>query len=98
MANADRGLDDSTYSRDVIDLAFLAAHHGIQAFSRGVSLALNAYGKAVVRYLDLALQRFKSRPNYVASCTSALQIKDVKTLRKGLSQLKVLLQQMQSSI
>ena len=28
LANTDRGLDESTRSRDLIDLAFLVAHHG----------------------------------------------------------------------
>ena len=35
LANADRGLDESTCSRDLFDLAFLAAHRGREAMVPG---------------------------------------------------------------
>jgi len=90
LANTDRGLDESTKSRDAIDLAFLAARHGVKALEPGVRLAETAYGSAVRRYLDLVLAKFAADSRYASSCARSLGIEDLGTLRKGLTKLKSL--------
>lgn len=90
LANADRGLDESAKSRDVIDLAFLAAHYGIKAIEPGLRLAETAYGAAVRRYLDLVLAKFAAESRFASACARSLGIEDLGTLRKGLAKLKSL--------
>src|SRR4051812_27497996 len=58
LANADRGLDESTLARDLIDLAFAAAHFGKPVLAAGLSIAEEAYGSAVRRYLAASLAAF----------------------------------------
>ena len=84
LANADRGLDESTGSRDIVDLAFLAAAHGPKALEPGYRLAEAAYGKAVPRYTRLVLDKFAAERRYAARCARALGVDDIATLRKGL--------------
>lgn len=88
LANADRGLDESTGSRDMIDLAFLAAAHGPQALAPGYRLAGTAYGRAVARYLGLVLAKLAAQRRYAAQCARVLGIEDKATLRKGLGLLR----------
>jgi Nucleotidyl transferase AbiEii toxin, Type IV TA system len=90
LANADRGLDDTTRSRDVIDLAFLAASRGKQALEPGLQLAETAYGFAVRRALKLALAAFSKNPRHASNCAHSLGIEDLVSLRKGLAALKTL--------
>ena len=90
LANADRGLDNSTRSRDVIDLAFLAASRGKQALEPGLQLAETAYGSAVRRALKLALATFSENPRHASDCARSLGIEDRVSLRKGLATLKTL--------
>ena len=90
LANADRGLDESTRSRDVIDLAFLAASRGKQALLPGLQLAETAYGSAVRRALKLALATFSENPWRASNCAHSLGIEDLVSLRKGLAALKTL--------
>jgi len=90
LANADRGLDESTKSRDAIDLAFLAARHGVEALEPGMRLAETAYGSAVRSYLDLVLAKFAADSRYASVCARSLGIEDLGTLRKGLTKLKSL--------
>jgi hypothetical protein len=88
LANADRGLDESTLSRDLIDLAFAAVHFGEPALSTGLELAEQAYGKAVRRYLGLALKLFQQNRARAAACIKSLDVDDTPTLRKGLRVLR----------
>ena len=90
LANADRGLDDSTKSRDIIDLAFLAARYGAKPLAPGLRLAETAYGSAIRRYLDLVLGKFAADSRYASACARALGISDLATLRKGITALKSL--------
>lgn len=90
LANADRGLDDSTRSRDVIDLAFLAAKLGAKALEPGLRLAETAYGSAIRHYLDLALARFSADARHASNCARSLGIDDLARLRKGLANLRTL--------
>jgi hypothetical protein len=87
LANADRGLDDSTSARDLIDLAFAAVRLGREPFDAGCSIAEQAYGAAVRRYLRAALDGFRRR-TWAAQCIRSLVIDDEETLRKGLRLLR----------
>jgi len=91
LANADRGLDDSTLSRDLIDLAFAIVHFGKPKAALGLDLAESAYGTAVRRYLTEALDRFQRDRARAAACIKSLAIEDTATLRKGLRALRTLL-------
>ncbi len=84
LANADRGLDTSTGSRDVIDLAFLAVAHGFEALSPGLKMAESAYGSEVRRRLGAALELFRMKRAYAGECARTLGIEDTVTLRRGL--------------
>lgn len=93
LANADRGLDTSTGSRDAVDLAFLAARHGRAALGPGLEIAERAYGTAIMRSLERVLAYFASHRNYAGTCARALGIEDRATLNKGLSVLRAFVRQ-----
>lgn len=88
LANADRGLDASSASRDMIDLAFLVLARGASALEPGFRLAETAYGSAVARYCGLVLDKFGAERGYAAQCARALGVEDTATLRKGLGALR----------
>lgn len=88
LANADRGLDKSTSSRDAIDLAFLAVAHGVEALEPGLRLAESAYGKEIRLRLAAVLGMFGDKRGYAAECARALGIEDTATLRRGLALLR----------
>lgn len=87
LANADRGLDESTLARDIVDLAFAAVHYGRPVFDAGRQIAEQAYGEAVRRYLRASLDAFRDRRR-AAVCIRSLAIDDTVTLRKGLRALR----------
>jgi hypothetical protein len=89
LANADRGLDESTLARDLIDLAFVAARLDERTLESGLELAEQAYGAAVRRYLRASLDAFRSRTR-AAHCIQSLAVDDTATLRKGLRTLSAL--------
>lgn len=93
LANADRGMDDSTRSRDLVDLAFLAAHYGVESLQPGLRLAESAYGAAIQHYFDEALARFAADARYASLCARALGIDNLVMLRKGISRLRKLAMQ-----
>ena len=84
LANTDRGLDESTLGRDLIDLAFLAASLGGKALHRGLQSAEQVYGAAVLRYLDLSLTAFQKNRSRSSAWIVSLRITDAAKLRKGL--------------
>ena len=88
LANSDRGLDASTNSRDLIDLAFIVAARGAAVLAPGMHMAESAYGTAVRRQLGLVLAKFASEQQYAAQCARSLGIEDTATLKKGLALLK----------
>ncbi len=70
LANADRFMDDSVKSRDLIDLAMLRSQ---SSFSQGaIAKAENAY--EVIRPLRVAIKRFQERENYREKCFKSLEI------------------------
>lgn len=70
LANADRWRDDSTFSRDAIDLAMM------QLPPRRLRLAVDkaklAYGDAVVDDMQRALEGLRDRPVHLARCLRAM--------------------------
>lgn len=90
LANTDRGLDASTLFRDLVDLAFLAAHEGRKEMLAGLVLAEAAYGTAVRRHLDLVLRAFTTERSRAAAAIAALGISDATTLKKGMKRLRAL--------
>ena len=89
LANADRGLDESTLARDLIDLAFAAVGFGKPALDAGAAIAEQAYGTAVRRYLRESLTALRSRSR-AAACIKSLGVQDTATLRKVLRVLRAL--------
>jgi hypothetical protein len=88
LANTDRGLDRATRSRDLIDLAFVAAHHTLEELRAGLLVAETAYGAAVRRELSSVLQRLSAERVYATDCVRSLGIEDIATMRRGLARLR----------
>lgn len=86
LANTDRGLDKSTRSRDLIDLAFMAGSWDNQQILQGLHLAEAAYGGSVIRLLTAALELMDD-DSYRKQCLTELEIRDKKTLGTGLRKL-----------
>lgn len=87
LANADRGLDASTLSRDAVDLAFMIEGWPAEAASAGLGLARAAYGREVDRKLVAAVARLREDRAWRARCVDGLGIADTKTLAAGLATL-----------
>ena len=87
LANADRGLDASTLSRDLVDLAFAAAAWGEQPLGTGMAVAEQAYGQAVRTALHASLDSFKHNRSRARDQLRSLGVEDTPTLRKGLQAL-----------
>ena len=87
LAHADRGLDDSTHARDLMDLAFMAASWPAASWNPAMEAAESAYGAVVVRELDAGLSRFGDRTR-LRRCVKALGVTDTRTLARGLRLLK----------
>lgn len=72
LANSDRWADDSTYSRDVIDLAMLdlPPRHLVPALRK----AQAAYGRAALRDAQRALEALHERSGRLLRCLGALSV------------------------
>ncbi len=89
LANADRGLDKSTRSRDLIDLAHMAGSWEQSTLEQGLVLAKTAYGDSVIKLLDAAMKQFDNPP-YRKQCLEELGLKTKKVLNTGLKKLEAL--------
>ena len=90
LAHADRGRDDSTHARDLVDLAFMAARWAPEHAASAMTIAEGAYGAVVARELDDGLSRFEDSAHRRRS-VEALAITDTRTLARGLTALRKLL-------
>lgn len=72
LANADRWRDDSVFSRDVLDMAFLDLPPSRLAVP--VIKATKAYGMGVVSDMRDACQRLVEREGWLARCMKTLSI------------------------
>jgi hypothetical protein len=93
LATADHGLDESTHSRDLVDLAFAASHIGKPVIESGLAVAEEAYGSAVRRYLALTLDAWQSDRARAAASVRALGVEDTAVLRKGMRVLRMVVRQ-----
>lgn len=78
LANSDRWADDGVFSRDLIDLAMMDAP--LPLLLRAVSKAEGAYGPAILRDLDKALNRLTNRTGWLERCMQVMDMKMPKAL------------------
>jgi len=90
LANTDRGRDESTRSRDLIDLAYMAASWLDSSLSEGIKTAETIYGAAVRRELAATITKFKDT-SYRSKCIKDLGVTDTRKLTRGLRALSKLL-------
>lgn len=72
LANADRWRDDSVFSRDLIDLAMLQP--ALPLLRQAIGKAETAYGDAVRRSLEAAIERLRRAPDRLERCMTALSV------------------------
>ena len=72
LANSDRWVDNSTFARDIIDLAMLDLSPRLLA--RALRKAEAAYGPAAQTDAGRALRVLRERPGRLVSCMEALSI------------------------
>jgi hypothetical protein len=90
LANADRGHDTSTLSRDVVDLAFMTAGWPKKDAEAGFVMATAAYGDAIGRTLAATVDRMRKDLSHRRRCLDGLAVTDTKTLAAGLKALAAL--------
>ena len=78
LANSDRWGDDSVFNRDVIDLAMIPI--SLPTLRRAIAKAETAYGKSILRDLNLAIERLESRQNWLEHCIDVLSIHAAKAV------------------
>jgi hypothetical protein len=78
LANSDRYGDDSTFSRDLIDLALIPCK--AQDFRAALARAEAAYGCAIKRDLLRAIAKVASQPSWLDRCISAMAISTPRAL------------------
>lgn len=98
LANADRGLDDSTLSRDLIDLSFIAVHADRPPLEEGLRIAEQAYGTAIRKSLRSTLDSFKGNRSRANAHIRSLGVEDTQTLRKGIQLLGKLVREPKKAI
>lgn len=87
LANADRGLDASTLSRDIVDLAFMIEGWSKEDAKAGMAIARNAYGDAALRSLASVTTKMRNDKTYRNRCVEGLAIAEPKVLTAGLKAL-----------
>ena len=70
LANADRWSDDGVFSRDVIDLAMMSPT--LPLLRKAVQKAQGAYGPAVTRDLERAIERLQHRQDWLERCMQVM--------------------------
>lgn len=81
LANSDRWADDSTFSRDLIDLAMMSPK--LDLLRRAVAKAQAAYGDAILRDLGKAIDRIRSRDGRLERCMQAMEMRMPKAVLWG---------------
>src|SRR5258706_5113348 len=84
LANTDRGLDASTLSRDMIDLAFMIEGWATADAAAGLAIAKTAYGEAVERSIEAVARKIRKDRSYRNRCIEGLAITEPKILVAGL--------------
>ncbi len=70
LANSDRGNDDGVFSRDLIDLAMMAPT--LALLRQAVANAETAYGAAILRDLQKAIDAIQSRQGRLERCMQVM--------------------------
>jgi hypothetical protein len=78
LANSDRWADDGVFNRDLIDLAMM--NPSLALLRQAVKKAEGAYGDAILRDLDKALDRLKGRHGWLERCMQVMAINLPKAL------------------
>jgi hypothetical protein len=84
LANADRGLDAATNSRDIVDLAFMIQGWGHDEAKQGWLVANEAYGSAINRALTAVTSKIKTDVAYRKKCFEALRVTETKYCIAGI--------------
>jgi len=72
LANADQWSDDGVFSREVIDLAMMSP--SLPLLRKALRKAQGAYGEAIARDLERAIERLQNRPNWLERCMQVMAI------------------------
>ena len=72
LANSDRWGDDGVFNRDLIDLAMMKP--SLTLLRKAVAKAERAYGGAILRDLDRALDRLRNRQGWLERCMLVMAI------------------------
>jgi Nucleotidyl transferase AbiEii toxin, Type IV TA system len=92
LANSDRHLDRSVYSRDLIDMAMMQPPTAL--FNKAYAKASMAYGNSISKDLNKAIERVQNEPDWLARCLQAMAIHTPQALIwQNISKLKKQLQQ-----
>jgi len=91
MANSDRGLDMSTLSRDIVDLAFMIQGWSAEDAQAGLALAMTAYGKTVPDAISAVIEKMTQDRAYRSRCINGLAITEPETFSRGLRALAKLI-------
>lgn len=91
LANSDRWRDDGVFSRDVIDLAML--NPSLSLLRKAVQKAQGAYGEAITRDLERAIDLLQNRTDWLERCMRAMAMtlpkavvwKKIRALRRVLA-------------
>ena len=78
LANADRWADASVFNRDVIDLAMMSP--SIELLNVAITKSQLAYGNAIVRDLNRAIDKLTTRDDWFDRCILAMDIETPKAL------------------
>lgn len=74
LANSDRWPDDGAFSRDLIDLAMMRP--SLQLLRRATAKAQEAYGAAILRDLERAIDRMQARKGRLERCMEVMAMRD----------------------
>ena len=74
LANSDRWADDGVFSRDLIDLAMMKP--ALPLLRRAVAKAEGAYGDAIRRDLQRAIDRMAERTGWLERCAEVMGVRD----------------------
>ena len=72
LANSDRWADEGVFNRDLIDLAMMQPVKGL--FYTAVTKAEKPYGKAIVKDLAKAIEKFQQRQDWLEQCMLVMDI------------------------
>jgi hypothetical protein len=78
LANADRWSDDGVFSRDVIDLAMMSP--SLPLLRKAMLKAQGAYGEAIARDLERAIERLQNRQDWLERCLRVMAISQPKAV------------------